>query len=65
MKAKTSTRLAALESRLAAQPDPERWSLPVQVIDYETGKKIGGAHYLPRQAKVDYRSALHLVAPVD
>jgi hypothetical protein len=35
------------------------------VIDYETGKKIGGVHYLPRPTKVDYRNALHLVAPVD
>lgn len=65
MKAKTTTRLAALEGRLAAQPDPERWSLPVQLIDYETGKRNGGLQYLPRTSKPDYRNGLHLVAPVD
>lgn len=65
MKAKTTTRLAALESRVAAQPDPEQWSLPVQVVDLETGKKIGAVHYLPRTAQPDYRNALHLVAPID
>ena len=65
MKAKTTTRLAALETRLAAQPDPKQWSLPVQVVDLETGKKIGGLQYSPRPTKVDYRNTLHLVAPID
>jgi len=61
MKNRTTTRLAELERQVETNVDPERWSLPLQVIDLDTGAKIGGVRYLPRPARVDYRNGLHLL----